>query len=45
MCYRNQVCKFGFEDGVEVLGGADGDKAVAVGEVGKDADFIGVFEL
>ena len=29
------------EDG----GGAEGEEAVGVGEVGEDADFVGIFEL
>ena len=30
---------------MEVRGGAERDEAVAVGEGGEDADFVGVFEL
>jgi hypothetical protein len=30
---------------VEVAAGAQGDEAVAVGEGGEDADFVGIFEL
>jgi len=32
------VLEFGFEDAVEVFGGADGDEGVGVGEGSKDAD-------
>jgi hypothetical protein len=45
VCDGNEVCKFGFEDGVEVLGCADSDKAVGVGEICEDTDFVGIFEL
>lgn len=41
----DEVCQFGFEDGVEVFGCADGDKAVGICEVRKDTDLVGVFEL
>ena len=34
----DDVLEFGFEDAVEVLGGADGDEGVGVGEGGEDAD-------
>ena len=41
----DEVGEFGFEDGVEDGGGAEGEEAVGVGEVGEDADFVGVLEL
>ena len=34
----NYVLELGFEDAVEVFGGADGDEGVGVGEGGEDAD-------
>ena len=36
--------ELGFEDAVEIFGGADGDEGVGVGEGGEDTDFVGVFE-
>lgn len=41
----DEVGQLGFEDGVEILRGADGDEAVGVGQVGEDADLVGVFKL
>ena len=41
----DDVSKFGLEDGEEVCRAVDGDEAVGVCELGKDADFGGVFEL
>lgn len=35
---RNDVLELGLEDGVEVLGGAEGDEGVGVGEGREDAD-------
>lgn len=35
---RDDVLKLGLEDGVEVLGGADGNQAVGVGEGGENTD-------
>lgn len=34
----NDVLQFGFEDGVEVLGGADGDEGVGICKGGEDAN-------
>lgn len=34
----DNVLELSLEDGVEVLGGADGDQAVGVGESGEDTD-------
>jgi hypothetical protein len=34
----NDVCELGFEDGIEVCGGALGHEGVAVGKCGEDAD-------
>ena len=41
----DQVGEFGFEDGVEDGGGAEGEETVGVGEVSEHADFVGVLEL
>jgi len=35
------ILQFGFEDGVEVFGGANGDEGVGVCEGGEDADSVG----
>lgn len=35
---RDEVAEFGFDDGVEVCGGANGCKAIAVCEGAEDAD-------
>lgn len=45
VCNWNEVCEFGFENGVEILGCADGDQTIAVGEICEDTDFVGVFKL
>jgi hypothetical protein len=34
----DDVLEFGFEDGVEVFAGAEGDERVRVGQGGEDAD-------
>ena len=41
MTYGYHILQLGFEDAVEVLGGADGDEGVGVGEGGEDADSVG----
>ena len=41
MADGDDVLQLGFEDGVEVLGGADGDEGIRVGEGGEDADSVG----
>ena len=38
--YGYHILQFGFEDAVEVFGGADGDNSVCVGEGGEDADSV-----
>ena len=45
VCNGNEICEFRFKDGVEVFGCADGDEAIAIGEICKDTNFIGVFKL
>ena len=35
---RDEVCKFGFEDAVEVFACADGGQGVGIGECREDAD-------
>jgi hypothetical protein len=41
VAYWYHVLEFGFEDAVEILGGADGDEGVGVGEGGENADSVG----
>lgn len=43
--HRNMIRQFRFKDAVEVLAAADGAERVAVGELGEDANLVGVFEL
>lgn len=43
--YWDVICELGFEHAVEVFAPTDGAQCVAVGELGKDSDLVGVLEL